>query len=283
LSEVNPPNERGGFFSGKRILLLTLSLVIIVPAVTFLAYELASRDLAGADRPLDWDNRRQWTGLDTTPVTFRRGMMSSARSGKTFEDFGFHLDAETKKTVQRCAALARKARDGFASDDVRRRLEAHQNDQPELFYPRYLLGTWHRVNGNADKARAHYRAAFERAGAAIVTPYVDPSGKPATNTAVGTRAVAIDQVINDKLVQDVQLIYPHLQTDEAGRVYLPVFGDTPYRFADPDNPAATQPGTVRGWFTFPGRVGRVEPVTYSEPAGPSPATTPDTQSAGPEP
>jgi hypothetical protein len=258
--------ERQGLVSGKWLLLATLSLIVIVPALTYLTFELASRDVGEAEQPLQWDNRRQWSAMGTTPVTFRRGMMSSARTGKTFEDFGFYLDAETKKTLQQCAELARQPSQQFASTKIKQQLQDHRDKQPALFYPHYLLGAWHRLNGNPDKADSHYRAAFKRAGAAVIRPYKTAGNTPAADHSVGTLAIAIDQVINDRLVQDVQLIYPRLRTDDQGQVYLPVFADTPYRFADPNRPAATQPGTAKGWFTFPGRVGRVEPVAIKTPS-----------------
>ena len=249
--------ERGGFFSGKLIIFLTLSLVIIVPVVTYVVFQIASRDVQAAKRTLRWSNRAQWSGSETTPVSFRRGLMSSARTGKTFQDFDFSLDAATIEALQRCAALARRDRSAFVKPEVRRTLAATIAKHPALFYPQYLLGTWHRLNGEPTEAQWHYRLAFERAGAALIQPYETPAGEYVANEKVGTLAIAIDRVVKDRLIQDVQLVLPHLMTDANGRVYLPLFAGTPYRFADP-TPIATQPRR-RGWFTFPGQVGRAEP------------------------
>lgn len=259
--------ERGGLFPGKWIIAMTLSLVVIVPVVTVISFQLAARDVARAEAPLQWENRRQWEAVDTTPVTFRRGMMSSARTGETFEDFDFHLEPATIAALQRCAAIARRARSDFVEPGTREALEAAVAKQPRLFYPQHLLATWHRLNGNEDAARRHYGLAFELAGAALIQPYETTGGDRATNEAVGTLAIAIDRVVNDKLIQDVQLVYPHLETDATGRVYLPLFGDTPYRFADPTQAASMRAVQRRGWFTFPGQVGRAETKTLDAAAG----------------
>jgi hypothetical protein len=252
-------SERGGLLSGKLLIAITLSLVVLVPLITVTTLQWVRRDIADKTEALSWDERQSWQGMPTTPVSFRRGLMSSARTGKTFEDFGFHLTASREEALRQCIALARQSKPQFRQAATRQRLNDLADQYPKVFYANYLLGTWHRLNGKAADAARHYRQAFEKAGTAVIVPYRDEAGQPAQTRAVGELAIALDRVRQDVLIQDLTLIYPFLRTDATGRVYLPVHPDTPYRLADADQRAGTQPQRQRGWFTFPGQIGRLKP------------------------
>jgi len=256
-AEGEAKREPTGLLNGKLLIAVTLSLVIIVPLATWSVWTLVHRDLAGGEQPLQWDQRSDWQGIETTPVSFRRGLMSSARTGETFEDFGFHLDANVKEALRECAELARLPKSEFAAKRVREQLKRALREHPDLFYATYLLGTWHRLHEHPKQARQYYNEAFRQAGAALIVPF-ERGNQPAATQPVGTLAIALDRVQNDVLIQDLKLVFPYLRTDERGSVYLPLYADTPYRFTEPAQAAATKKTRERGWFTFPGRIGRGE-------------------------
>ena len=248
--------ERQGLFSGKWLLLLTLGIALCVPLITIGTWWLVDWHLQQSEQRPEWENRHTWEGLPTTAQSFRRGLMSSARTGKTYEDFGFHLSAGTEDAIRRCVSLARLPRAEFTRPAVRDELEKIIGERPELFYAHYLLGTWHRLRDEPELAARQHKKALAHAGAVIIQPYRLTNDQAAAKRPVGSLAIALDRVQNDVLVQNLKLVYPHLRTDARGRVYLPVYHKTLYRMTDPA--PTTQPrGKVEsGWFTFPGRIGR---------------------------
>ena len=243
----------------------TLSLFLIVPTVTYALWAWVSPgfaesndDATAAAGTLDFASRGTWPRNQfTTFKSLERGPMSAARTNQTYRDFGFHVAPGTQHALNRAAALAGDEA-SFTEGATREALETLAEQHPDLFYPRFLLGTWHRLQGDAAEAERHFTEAFDRAPAALVRRYTaGGSSQPAADAPVPTLAVGVDQVIDDELDRSVVLVYPFLQTDADGFVYLPVY-KTILRLADPAAPSGFTPTEEKPqWFTFYGHVGRL--------------------------
>lgn len=258
--------ERPNLASGKLLIAITLSLFVIVPTVLLIIFPMIKRDLRQTPRTLHWSERSQWTPLPATGKDIERGMMSAARTDETYKDFGFHVPPEAELELMRLSRLAHGGGDApaFASEEARERIEAgiQSLDDRYDFYPEFLLAKWHERSGDDDDARRLYAESFAGAEAAILKRYMTPGGEPAVGHDAGEIVIAFDQVENDAINTNLRLAYPHLETDETGRVYLPVF-KTVYRVER--RPDLTQVPPVRkDWFTFPGQLGALEPVTVRE-------------------
>ncbi len=244
----------------------TLSLFLIVPTFTYAVWAWVSPGFAESDDDaaapagsLDWTERQRWPRNQfTTFKSLERGPMSSARTNETYRDFGFHVSPDTQHAINRAAALARDEA-AFPEDSTRAALEELVEQHADLFYPRFVLATWHRLQGHSDEAERYFTESFDRAPAALVRRYTaaDGSGVSAAGVPVPTLAFGVDQVIDDKLDRSVVLVYSFLETDADGFVYVPVY-KTILRQADP----AASPGLAPveekpQWFTFYGHVGRL--------------------------
>lgn len=192
-------------------------------------------------------------------------------------------NARIEAAVTECDALARLAdpelgtvpaaavpATTFTDVAVRDRLAQLASQHADLFYPKYLLGTWHRLTGDAAAAERLYEEAFALAPAVVKLRYRTPAGEPVTGVDAGSLELALDRVIpDDKLTPDInenaldqslKLVYPRLTTDESGCLYLPAF-HTVYRFTALPEPAGYHARHyIEGWFQFPGRIGSPKPT-----------------------
>lgn len=174
-----------------------------------------------------------------------------------------------EQTLRQCAALARLETPGsdtheaagdamdvpFNHPSVRERLERLAAEHPDVFYPHYLLATWHRVTGDAAKADELNEKAFALAPAAIKLRFVDPGDLAMEGLPVGAIEVSLDRVRDDRLDQTLKLVYPRLVTDGRGFVYLPTFRAA-HRFSGlPEIEGYNVRYDLEGWYEFPGRVG----------------------------
>lgn len=262
----SPPRERpGASVRGPWVVAATLSLFLIVPAISVGAwFLLVDRDpSADAPAPLVWAERADWPRSQFTVFkSLERGQMSSARTQKVHnEKIGLVVTAEEILAIQRCAVLARQPLGAFMGNDTRDALQQEVQSRPDLFYGHYLLGTWHRLREDTQAADAAYTRAFRHAPAALLRHHVDADGQTAVDAPVPDLALVADRIVDDHLDASVVLIYPHLRTGGDGFIYLPVYkailretdADRPIqRVAFEDKPA---------WFTFFGPVGRRPDVT----------------------
>lgn len=256
--------ERPGQIKGPWIILITIGIVVGVSTFSLLWIYVLKPPAPDTTEPmaLIWSERTTWP--QTMFVNYKsleRGMMSAARTNETFKDLGFHVSAEESQAVVRLSALARQPEADFRSDATRQAIEQEIAALPELFYAYALLGIWHTLDGNAEAADRAMTEAFGHAPAALLRYHDTPQGQPATHHDVPTLAIAADQVVNDHLDRSLVLVYPFLQTDERGWVYLPAY-KTILRRADPTLPVGViEIQEKPRWFTFWGNVGRLPDET----------------------
>ena len=182
------------------------------------------------------------------------------------------------RAIQRCATLARAAGTGaFTSERTLAELQAVAAEHPWLFYPPYLIGTWHRLHGDHAAADRWYEQAYHLAPAVLKVRYRTPGGQPVEGLELGTFEITCDRVIDDpeteifdgELDQTLKLVYPALATGQRGAVYLPVF-HTVYRATKVPEPKGIEIAyrQLEGWFQFPGRIGSPKPATVTQSVSP---------------
>lgn len=255
--------ERPNLTSGKVLLFATLSLFVIVPALLAVIVPWVKQDLEQTPRTLHWSDRRAWEPLPVMPKNLERGMMSAARTDEKYEDYGFRIPAEAELELMELSRLAHGSEGfpDFFSEQARDRIEQGRQtlDDRFDFYPEFLLAKWHERKGEHDRAARLYEQSFAHAEAALIRSYVDPRGDPVEDYEAGEIILGFDQVENDRINTNLRLTYPHLVTDELGRVYLPVF-KTIYRI-DRRGDLTQPPPVRRDWFTMPGQIGELQRVT----------------------
>lgn len=268
--------ERPNLVSGKVLLIATLSLFIIVPVVLAVLVPWVKQDLEQTPRTLHWSDRQAWGPLPVNSKNLERGMMSAARTDEKYEDYGFHIPAEAELELMELSRLAHGSEGfpDFTSERARDRIEQGRQtlDDRFDFYPEFLLAKWHELQGDDEQAARLYEQSFAHAEAALLRTYVTPEGDPVEGYETGEIIIGFDQVENDKINTNLRLTYPHLVTDELGRVYLPVF-KTIYRIERRDD--LTQPPPVRrDWFVMPGQLGELQRVTVQPETDPADRSTP---------
>ena len=245
-------------------MLLTLSLFIVVPAAVVGIHLLITAEASDQpEPPLVWAERTTWPRNQFTVFkSLERGQMSSARTNRVhYEKLGLQIAPEDYLVVQQAAELARQPLAGFESSATREALELLTRDAPGQFYPHFLMGTWHRLHDEADAADAAFERAFGLAPAALLRHHVDARGQTAAHRAAPSVRLIVDRIVDDHRDPSLVLVYPHLQTDAEGFIYLPVFKAILRDALPAPLPGLPDLGEKPMWFSFFGRVGRLPDVT----------------------
>ncbi|MEM8737619.1 MAG: hypothetical protein AAGG38_03970 [Planctomycetota bacterium] len=261
-STAATPRERPGHaVKGPWVVVATLSLFLLVPALTagifFLAESGRAAEDAADDAPILWAERAGWPRSQyTTFKSLERGPMASARTNEKYKDLGFHVTAREQLAVHQAEALAKLPAETFYLPTTRATLESLLEEQPELFYVHHLLAVWHTHHTNPHQAEHHRTLAFRHAPAVIMRRYLGPDDKPLANAEVPPLALVADQIVNDQIDGSLVLVYPHRRTDAEGFVYAPTY-KTILRETEPGLPAGVLVIPEKPqWFTFYGRFGR---------------------------
>ena len=269
-------------------MLFTLSLVVIVPLVTWGAYRWAERRTAaaGVHMPLRWAERATWEAARVTPGTLKRGEMSSARTGKRYFEYPDPVTAEGLQVMLEVSRLTQNE-EVFSSietgDKLKAILKVGEKDSlmrspsltmPEklailtevdesMFYVHYILGVWYARWSDVPEGRIeHFIRAFADAPAVLVQRHVYADGSPVVGYQPPPLRLAFDRVREDAVDPSLTLWYPVLPTDETGRVYVPVWRGV-LRQVDPGWPEGVPvPEAEADWRVWPGRVGELEPVVH---------------------
>ena len=260
--------DRPATFAGAWAVLATLSLFIVVPAIVFVAWTLMQRDFADVEHgPLQWKDRADWPVYDVKAKPLEHGVMSQARTGKTYKDLGFHPSEELLASIGRCRELAE--REDFLTGEVHDALVAEWEAQGDQFYSAALLALWYADAAEtlkdplgAKAAEEWWTRAFAAAPAAVVQRVLTSADEPNPPTAVGTIAIAFDTVdeTTDTISTDLVLVYPHVRTDAEGVWRLPIF-KTIFRVIDPAlGPPVPNDPLHSTWLTHVGQVGRLPAV-----------------------
>ncbi|MGB1124440.1 MAG: hypothetical protein ACPG4Q_04465 [Phycisphaeraceae bacterium] len=255
--------------SGRWLVVLTLSLFLLVPTITYFSYKATQGTPQRAQ--LDYDQRERWFMQDVKSRPLKYSKFVAAETGKQYKKTDLTIDPDVEAVLQQCAAMA-KSTEFFSSDETKERLLAFAEDEDNGFYPPYLLAAWHLGRGHAE-AYGHWMGiAFKRADTAIVQKMVDTQGNPVADYRLPPVAIGYDRVTDGKLDATLVLIYPRPTSQANGDVYLPVYRSV-YRLTDPALPIGINPGlhptlltllpqesngTDPNWFAVPdGAVGRL--------------------------
>ena len=237
---------------------------LIVPALVAGIYlVLDQSDEASQAEPLIWADRATWPRNQFTVFkSLERGQMSSARTNRThFAKLGLQVSPEEYLAVQRAAELAQLPREAFSTEATRDQLQALLADHAGLFYVHYLLGQWHQLRGDAAAADAAWSEAFRLAPAALLRHHVDAAGRSARGVSVPAVELIVDRIIDDHRDPTLVLIYPFLQSDDQGFVFLPVYKAILRHAEPPPLPGLPDSTEKPDWFSFFGQVGRLPDLT----------------------
>lgn len=265
---IRKPNK-SGLVAGKLVLLVMFASAALVPALVWLTLRWVQADLAIDHPPMSWAHRASWPSPPIKRTTLeqpRRSYGYHEPKGR-WRDSGFQISDGAESDIGRCLAVAGLAdpeRDWIHSPNVRRGLEEVAADRPDLFYPPYLLGTWHRRARHEQEADPYYERAFALAPAVLKQRFVGTCGQPLARFKVGTIEIACDRVIDGELDQTLRLVYPDLVTDEQGWVYLPVYHTVLRLSVLPQLPGLAVQYGIDGWFEFSGRIGALKPAVITK-------------------
>lgn len=147
--------------------------------------------------------------------------------------------------------------DPFTRDELQTLLQ----QQPDFFYPQYLLGTWYCRNGDVPRGQLLKSTALAHAPIVLTQRYRTGNGKPLSNIKIDTMAIECNRVKNHSLNPELHLEFVDLTTDSQGEVALPVY-DTVFRLASRSFPEGydTEMRSL-GWFRSTSRVGVLPEVT----------------------
>lgn len=261
MGNESPPSRGKGVKGIWVLLALFGGALVVVPLATWATARWVESGLVETPK-LNWHSRERWPNTPVRWTTMRRqGVQVSA--SQTWRELHFEIDGQTAAVLRECVELARLADedpDAFVKPMVGGLLRQLARQAPESFYPAYILGTWHRLRGEAEPANAAYHAAFERAHGAVKQRYVTLDDQPAGGLRVGTFELVHGRSDGHDLDESLVLVYPALETDGRGYVYLPVY-QTVYRVERAPRP---NDGVVEyrfeQWFDFPDRIGTLRPA-----------------------
>lgn len=262
--------DRPSTVAGPWMVLATLSLFVVVPASVFIAWQVMEADFADVERePLVWAERARWPVYDVKPKPLEHGVMSQARTGKTYKDYGFDPGEAMIQSIARCRALAESG-DAFFTGDTQDALAAEWEAQPNHFYAAALLALWYQnavaATGDAMGAEAvdeWWELAFAVSPAALVQGVSNEAGEAVGDFDVGTVAIAFDTVDPEADAIDTELVvlvFPEVRTDASGVWHLPIF-KTIFRVIDPAlGPPIPNDPQQSVWQTHVGQVGRLPTI-----------------------
>ncbi len=255
---------------GKWMVAITMSLFLLVPAITYLSWKLTQGEPQRVS--LDYSDRENWFMQPVTPRPLKYSTFVAAETGKTYKKTDLMLEPSVEQKLHQCARLAQDpafAQNNKALDTLGR----YASDPTNGFYPAYLLAEWHRMNANAALHAQWMQTAYERAGGALIQRLIDEEGNPVAGYRLPPVAIGYDRVIDGERDATLVLVYPAPVSDADGYVRLPTFRSV-YRLTDAALPAGVDPGVhpIRltllpqealgpepNWFAVPdGAVGRFE-------------------------
>ncbi|MEM9021856.1 MAG: hypothetical protein AAGC44_14970 [Planctomycetota bacterium] len=258
-----PTPERPGTVRGVWLVVATLSLFIIVPAITIGLWALLKDE--GVNRqPLVWDDRGQWFSQSARPRPLKYNPIVQAETGKQYKKTNLVISPDVEQMLLGLATLAQRD-DFFDAPQHRDTLLDASNQFDQQWYPPYLLASWHGANGDQPAYQRWMSVAFGRTSAAIIQRLVDPAGNPLAGHRLPPVAIGFDRVVEGEINPTLKLVYPSPVSDERGFVYLPAW-PTIYRLADPASPLGVesmqhptgltlvpQPmdGSEPNWFSVP--------------------------------
>lgn len=262
--EQPPTRQRPGGMRGRYAVFITLSLFVLVPAVSVGIGLSMGGGIHTVD--LDYNKRSSWFVQPVKPRPLKYSKFVAAETGKQYKKTDLAIAPEVEHILNLCVRWAQD--EDFANNTKAvDSLKQFAADADNGFYPPYLLAAWHQLNGNQAEHDRWMRVAFKRAGGAICQRFVDEQGEPVSGYAIPPVAIGYDRVEKGKLNATLMLVYPGLTTDDQGMAYLPTFRSV-YRFTDPALPFGSDPGLHPTKLTLlPQPLNGTEPFWFSVPDG----------------
>lgn len=249
-SSETPRGRRG--LPGPWVL---LALAVVVAAVVLAGWMAARRgaSVLGQQPPLSWQEREQWPRRPVHETSLSASGVRQLITGDEWRELGLTLSPEQEQTIHELAELAR--RETFEEPATRERLEAAQAAHPDLFYATYLLGTWHRIHDNEQRADEFYERAFANAPGVLQQAYITGDYRLLSEMPVGRIEVICYRADGEHVDDSLRLVFPELVTDERGYIAVPVYAGV-YSIAERDEPAGLSAHHKDpAVFQFPGRIG----------------------------
>ena len=219
--------------------------------------------LSASRANLVWADRATWAApavIETTLVKPNAANAQYTYNKPRYRDPGFELTPKDEAMILSTTELARSA--DFQSIATLAGIVMHTPASAD-FYNDYLIATWHRLHGRDELADAYHQWSVNNAPRTLVIQYNDTQGNPVPGLKLDRVEIGCDRVTHEgqTLDQRLVLVYPHLQTDVAGRIYLPVY-DTTYRpvyLPQPDGYKADYTPD-EGWFKLATRTGALHAI-----------------------
>ncbi len=254
------PRDKPNLVDGRLLIAGTAIGCVILFFIVWGSLRSVERHVKNSRPDLSWADRANWHAPRVIQTTLVKPNAANAQytfNKPRYRDPGFVISPDEEAAVLACAKLA--ANPDFTNDSTRQNV-LQQTDSQDNFYAHYLLATWHQHHGNTQRADTHYQRAADLAPKFIVIRYTDPAGQPVKNLQLSRIEIGCDRVTDEGTALDQRLIlvYPMLETDPTGRVYLPVY-DTTYRpvhLPQPDGYSVTYK-PAEGWFKLPTRLGAI--------------------------
>ncbi len=263
-SQNNAPDPHRAL-SGRWLVVLTLSLFLLVPAVTYLAWQMTRGEPPRLE--LDYDERESWFMQPVSPRPLRYSTFVASETGKEYKKTDLTLPPETEHALQRCARLA-QTEDFFEDTGARDELLKIAEDPQHGFYAPYLLASWYQANGEQGEHDHWISIAYDRADGALAQRLVDEEGGPVAGYTLPPIAIGYDRVIDGERNAMLVLIYPAPTSESNGFVYLPTFRSV-YRLTDPALPPGADPSMhpIRLTLLPQPAIGRDQPNWFAVPDG----------------
>lgn len=269
--QAEPTEHQHATLSGRWLVVLTLSLFLLVPTITYFVWSMTQATPPRTQ--LDYDERADWFMMQVKSRPLKYSKFVEGETGKKYKKTDLVIDPDVEAVLQQCARLA-QADDFFDNSKTRDLLVTLSANEQNGFYPAYLLAAWHLANKDIAEHDRWIRVAFDRVGGAIAQRLVDADGQPVAGYALPPVAIGYDRVTDGEIDTTLVLIYPRPTSEANGFVYLPTYRSV-YRLADPSLPLGVDPGMhpiqltllpqpalgrdQPNWFAVPdGAVGRLD-------------------------
>jgi len=257
-SQTPKPRDKPNLIDGRLVIAATALGCVILFFIVWGSIRSVEQHVKDHRPVLTWADRTNWHAPSVIQTTLVKPNVANAQytyNKPRYRDPGFELSPVGVQAVLACAELAVSLK--FTDETTKWQLYEQQHTEAE-FYADYLLATWHELNNDPITAGTQYQNAITLAPKIIVIRYADAQGNPVPNLKLDRIEIGCDRVTDEgqTLDQRLVLIYPHLETDATGRVYLPVYNTTyrPVYLPQPDGYHVTYTPT-EGWFTLPTRLG----------------------------
>ena len=260
--------DRPPSMSGPVLVVATLSLFLIVPAIVWPLFRLMQSDINRGrnDSTLVWAEREHWQVYEVRYKSLEYGLMSQGRTGQRYNPkLNLHVEPDFEASIRRCREYVLTTGDKFATDGTATFLRAEIASHPDHFYAEALLALWHEAQDDTEAAQSAWTRAYQAAPAALIQQVTSQDGKALEAQPLGTIAFAFDRIVQNHLDPSLTLVYPEVQTGPDGYWRLPVFKGIVRIYDGPKAPAGLNEPEGQASITYAGRVGRLPDLVVTRP------------------